>query len=218
MCFFANVGRRFLNSNNVGCHFLPEFSWILPRFSGFFPGFSTNKNFGGALAPPLPLPLVACLLRNWRHHPGGHERQLAIEAFLRFFYSTTRKTIKVALVQSDDFRTRPKRWKPKWSVCDPVVFANLQCGLEPKNLDGTNLGSSWCLQCARQFGQRGCSLPYAWKSLICVVCLVFPFSLLWSTLLRRSGRASVTATQALSYWVSVVLVTYILKSWACFFP
>jgi len=37
-------------------------------------------------------------------------------------------------------------------------------------------------------------LPCAWKSLICVACLVFLFSLLWPTLLTCSGCASVTAT------------------------
>ena len=37
-------------------------------------------------------------------------------------------------------------------------------------------------------------LPCAWKSLISVACLVFPFSLLWPSLLTCSGRASVTAT------------------------
>jgi len=40
----------------------------------------------------------------------------------------------------------------RWSVCGPVVFACLQCGLEPRNLDGTNLGSCWCLQRSSRFG------------------------------------------------------------------
>jgi len=35
-------------------------------------------------------------------------------------------------------------------------------------------------------------LPCGWKSLMSVACLVFPFSLLWPTLLTCSGRASVT--------------------------
>jgi len=35
---------------------------------------------------------------------------------------------------------------------DPVVFAHVQCGLEPRNLDGTDSGSCWCLQLARRFG------------------------------------------------------------------
>ena len=81
-----------------------------------------------------------------------------------------------------------------WSVCDPVVFAHLQCGLEARNLDATNLGSCWRLQRARRFGQRELSLPYAWKSLLSVAGLVIPFSLLWPTLLACSGRASLTAT------------------------
>jgi len=70
-----------------------------------------------------------------------------------------------------------------------------QCGFEPRNHDGTNLalGSCWCLQHIRCFGLRELSLPYAWKSLLSVACLVFPF-LLWPTLLTCSGRASVTAT------------------------
>ena len=60
-----------------------------------------------------------------------------------------------------------------WSVCNPVVFAHLQCGLQPRNLDGTNLCSCWCLQRARRFGQREFLLPYARKSLLSVACLVF---------------------------------------------
>ena len=63
-----------------------------------------------------------------------------------------------------------------WSVRGPVVFAHLQCGLEPRNLDGANLGSCWCHR-ARRFGQRGFSFPYAWKSLLSVAFLVFPFLL-----------------------------------------
>jgi len=47
---------------------------------------------------------------------------------------------------------------------------------------------------ARRIGQREFLLPCAWKSLISVVCLVFPF-LLWPSLLTCSGRASVTATR-----------------------
>jgi len=47
---------------------------------------------------------------------------------------------------------------------------------------------------AKLIAQRHLVLPFAWKSLICVACLVFPFSLLWPTLLTCSGRASVTAT------------------------
>ena len=46
-----------------------------------------------------------------------------------------------------------------WNVCGPDVFAHLQCGLEPRNLDGTNLGNCWCLQRASRFGQREFSLP-----------------------------------------------------------
>jgi len=64
-----------------------------------------------------------------------------------------------------------------WSVCNAVVFTHLQCGLEPRNLDGTDLGGCWCFQRARRFGQRELLLPYAWKSLICVACLVFLLAL-----------------------------------------
>ena len=81
-----------------------------------------------------------------------------------------------------------------WSMCDPVVFAHLQCGLEPRNLYGNNLDSCWYLQRARHFGQRELTLPYACKSLLSVACLVFPFSLLRPTLLTCSGRTSVIAT------------------------
>jgi len=74
------------------------------------------------------------------------------------------------------------------------VFAHLQCGLEPRNLDGTNLGSCWCLKPASRFVQRDLSLPHAWKSILSVACWVFCFSLLWWTLLLCSGRTIVTAT------------------------
>jgi len=52
-----------------------------------------------------------------------------------------------------------------------------------------------CWLRARRIGWRQHLLPCAWKSLITVACLVFPF-LLWPTLLTCSGRASVTASQA----------------------
>ena len=60
MCFSAQVGRYFLKSSDVECHFsqilsiLPRFSeilskcsGILPEFSEIFPRFSTNENFWG---------------------------------------------------------------------------------------------------------------------------------------------------------------------------
>jgi len=80
--------------------------------------------------------------------------------------------------------------------CEPVVLTHLQCELESRNLDGTNLGRCWCLQQhARRIGQRELLLPCARKSLLSVVCLVFPFSLLWLTLVTCGGHASGTATQ-----------------------
>ena len=79
-------------------------------------------------------------------------------------------------------------------MCVPVVFPHLQCGLEPRNIDGTNLGSC-CLQRTSRFGQRGLSLPYEWKSLLSVACLVFPFSTLKPILHTYSGHASLTPTQ-----------------------
>jgi len=58
------------------------------------------------------------------------------------------------------------------------------------------LGSCWCLQRTRRFGQRELSLPYAWKSFLSsVACLVFPISLLRPTLFACSSRAGVTATK-----------------------
>jgi len=42
--------------------------------------------------------------------------------------------------------------------------------------------------------KRELQFPCAWKSVISVTCSVFPFSLLWSTLLTCSGRAIMTAT------------------------
>jgi len=58
--------------------------------------------------------------------------------------------------------------------CHPHIFSVL----EPRNLDGTNLGSYWCLQRTRRFGQRGLLLPYAWKSLI--LCRLLGLSFLLS--------------------------------------
>jgi len=59
MCFSASVGHHFLNSENVGRHFCPD-------FQGFF-RISTNQNFWGyaftpALPPPTPFPLEKTLL------------------------------------------------------------------------------------------------------------------------------------------------------------
>jgi len=75
-----------------------------------------------------------------------------------------------------------------WSVCGPVVFAHLQCWFEPRNLDGASLGSCWWCHRARRFGQRELSLPCAWKSLLSVAFLVFPF------LRASASRTSATAT------------------------
>jgi len=76
MCFSAQVGRYFLKSSDVECHFsqilsiLPRFSeilskcsGILPEFSEIFPRFSTNENFWGWPSAPPPLtPLLNVLL------------------------------------------------------------------------------------------------------------------------------------------------------------
>jgi len=48
---FANLGRHFLKSSNVGCHFHPD-------FQGFCPDLEQIKPFGGALASPPPTPLL----------------------------------------------------------------------------------------------------------------------------------------------------------------
>jgi len=40
----------------------------------------------------------------------------------------------------------------------------------------------WWYHRARRFGQRELSLPYAWKSLLSVACLVFPFLLAFAIL------------------------------------
>ena len=49
MCLFANVGRHFVKSNNVGCH-------ICPDFQEFCSDFRQIKHFGGALAPSTSPP------------------------------------------------------------------------------------------------------------------------------------------------------------------
>jgi len=59
----------------------------------------------------------------------------------------------------------------KDAVCSLGVFEHLQCGLESTKLDGANLGSCWCRQRAKRFGQRELSLPYAWKTLLSVALL-----------------------------------------------
>ena len=70
ICFSATVGRHFLKSNNVGCHFCPDFQGFCsdfqgfcsdfqrfcPNFQGFCPDFWLIKIFGGVLSPPAPLP------------------------------------------------------------------------------------------------------------------------------------------------------------------
>ena len=48
-CLSANLGRQFSKSDNVGCHFCPD-------FQGFCPDFQQIKTFGGALAPAAPPP------------------------------------------------------------------------------------------------------------------------------------------------------------------
>jgi len=54
MCFYANLGRHFLKSNNVGHNFYPD-------FQGFCQDFQQSKKFGSALANPAlphPTPLI----------------------------------------------------------------------------------------------------------------------------------------------------------------
>ena len=80
-------------------------------------------------------------------------------------------------------------WSGSTEFHDPVVFAHLQCGLEPRNLDGTNFDSCWWCQRAKEssyFHVHGSHLyvSLAWS---------FRFSLPWPTLLICSGRARVTA-------------------------
>jgi len=50
-------------------------------------------------------------------------------------------------------------------------------GLNPETSMAVVLGSCWCLQRPRRFGQRELFLPCARKSLICVTCWVFSFLL-----------------------------------------
>jgi len=74
----------------------------------------------------------------------------------------------------------------------------LEIVLTPEILDPPKVGALGCslfsLMVNPRLGQRQLLLPYAWKPLTCVACLVFPFSLIWPTLLTCSGRASATAT------------------------
>jgi len=56
--FFANVGRHFLKSNKLGCHFSRIFrDGFYSDFQRFFLNFQQIKTFGDALAPPPPTPL-----------------------------------------------------------------------------------------------------------------------------------------------------------------
>ena len=68
------------------------------------------------------------------------------------------------------------------------------------NLGNDGLWRHRCSLRARRISQRLFLLPCAWKSIITVAYLVFPFSLLWPTLLTCSSRASVTATAG-SFWL-----------------
>jgi len=86
----------------------------------------------------------------------------------------------------------------------PVVESCFSVGLILEPREGWIVTSS--MLNARQIGQRELLLPCAWKSLITVACLVFPFSLLWPSLLICIGRASVTAT-SLSFLESFGLPT-----------
>jgi len=54
MCFYVNLERHFLKSNNVECHFYPD-------FQGFCQDFQQIKTFWGVLAiraPPPRTPLL----------------------------------------------------------------------------------------------------------------------------------------------------------------
>jgi len=78
-------------------------------------------------------------------------------------------------------------------MCDPVVFAHLQCGIDPdpnSTPDESAKESSY-------FHVHGSHLyvSLAWY---------FPFSLLWPTLLTCSGRASVTATHVFSRFSKIM--------------
>jgi len=58
MCFYVNLGRHFLKTNNVGRHSYPD-------FQGFCKNFQQIKTFGGALAiaasPPPTLLLFTAV-------------------------------------------------------------------------------------------------------------------------------------------------------------
>jgi len=51
-------------------------------------------------------------------------------------------------------------------ACSAQLYSVLNQRLEPRNFEGANLGSCWCCQRARRFGQRELSLPFSWKSLL----------------------------------------------------
>jgi len=72
-------------------------------------------------------------------------------------------------------------------VCDSVVFAHLQCGIDPPETSGQcgiDPSRTWermdCdvidVNSAPDESARVLILPCAWKSLISVASLVFPFS------------------------------------------
>jgi len=65
MCFSANVGHHFLNSNNVGHHFFNSNNvgrHFCPDFQGFFPDFNKSKLLGYAFNP--------CTLASYTTAPG----------------------------------------------------------------------------------------------------------------------------------------------------
>jgi len=77
-----------------------------------------------------------------------------------------------------------------FAQCSHIVSVGLI--LEPR--EGWIVTSSMLTPRQTNRPKRELLLPCAWKSLISVACLVFPFSLLWPTLLTCSGCTSVTAT------------------------
>ena len=79
-------------------------------------------------------------------------------------------------IQSRDLKlSRPRRdLKPSRLR---LAKMGLETSLETETKSRDSITGCWWCHCARRFGQRELAFPYAWKSLLSVACLVFPFPL-----------------------------------------
>jgi len=85
MCFLQTLGTIFWVKQ--------EQRWapFLPRFSGILPRFSTDQNFWGMLAPPLPTPLLPDL--HWSISPVCHILKRKLKQLFCFTHTHAQRLI-----------------------------------------------------------------------------------------------------------------------------